>query len=320
MHDLESYMHHVAALLNGINYTAEPDGLYAPIRYTLDCGGKRLRPVLVLAANEACCGVPEEAEPAALAIEVFHNFTLLHDDVMDKAEVRRGRPTVHKRWNEVTAILSGDAMLTMANEFLTDLDPQILPKALRLFNRTAMEVYEGQQYDIDFETRDDVSVEEYLKMIRLKTSVLLGCACALGALTARADDRVCSAFYHYGVKLGLAFQLRDDLLDTFGEEATFGKATGGDILNRKKTWLLINATNEAAHAVRQAYGDFSQQAPELIKAVKTVYNNLNLAERCQALIDSYAHEAIEALKNADLPHEAFDFFASLAVKLSSRDK
>nr|MDE6126736.1 polyprenyl synthetase family protein [Muribaculaceae bacterium] len=228
-----------------------PATLFAPIAYTLSGGGKRLRPVLLLAAAKAFGLEPAEALDQALGIEVFHNFTLLHDDVMDNADVRRGRPAVHRRWNASAAILSGDAMLTMATQLMTKAPAAMLPEVMELFNTTAMEVYAGQQLDMDFEERQDVTVDEYIEMIRLKTSVLLACACRMGALLAGASEESQTAMYRYGELLGLAFQLQDDLLDTYGDPALFGKEIGGDIINEKKTWLWINAMAREPQRMRQ---------------------------------------------------------------------
>ncbi|MDE5970687.1 MAG: polyprenyl synthetase family protein, partial [Muribaculaceae bacterium] len=227
-----------------IQYPVNPAGLYQPIKYTLEGGGKRLRPLLLLASCDAVSGDCNAAINQALAIEIFHNFTLLHDDVMDNADIRRGRPTVHRRWNDNTAILSGDAMLTMATQFLAKGAGAKLETILDIFNKTAMEIYEGQQYDVDFESIRSVSVDEYIMMIKLKTSVLLGCACKIGAIMGNAPEQLAEMLYEYGIKLGLAFQLRDDYLDAYGDPLTFGKEIGGDIVNNKKTWLLINALNE----------------------------------------------------------------------------
>lgn len=298
-----------------------PSGLYAPIRYALEAGGKRLRPVLVLSVADALCGNPGTAVNQALGVEIFHNFTLLHDDVMDKADVRRGRPTVHKEYSENTAILSGDAMLTLAGMVvMKGCDSIKLPKVLDLFNATAMEIYEGQQYDMDFESRTDVTITEYMEMIRLKTSVLLGCACAMGAIMAGADDTTVNAFYSYGEKLGVSFQLKDDWLDTYGDSATFGKEIGGDILNEKKTWLLINAIAEDTSGVlAEVLG--SQIGPkEKIEKVRGVYDTLALSDRCRALEEKYAGEAVECLKDINLAPEARQFFESLAINSVKRTK
>lgn len=307
----QQYIDYINSEIKNIEYPAEPRGLYAPIEYTLDCGGKRIRPLLTLAVCDALGGDVKNAIKPALGIEMFHNFTLLHDDVMDKADVRRGRPTVHIKWDEATAILSGDAMLTMATRIVRECNPEYADKALSLFIDTAMEVYEGQQYDMDFEKREDVAVEEYIEMIKLKTSVLLGCACKMGAIMAGADVVKQQAFYNFGVKLGLAFQLQDDYLDTYGDPAVFGKKIGGDILNDKKTWLLISALNEdKSGRVRSLLGT-TNNLDEKITIVKTVYNELSLDTRCRKLIDEYADSAIAELKNAGIDSNALDFFVAL---------
>lgn len=309
----------VAAIVSSYKLPEEPAGLYRPIEYALDCGGKRLRPTLLLAVCSALGGNMEAARPAALGIEMFHNFTLLHDDVMDRADMRRGRPTVHVKWNDVTAILSGDAMLTLAGSLMTQMPDNVLRPVLDMFNRTAMEVYEGQQYDMDFEQRLDVTVDEYMRMIRLKTSVLLACACYIGAVIAGASEAEAQAFYEYGVNLGLAFQLRDDWLDTYGDPAVFGKAIGGDIINRKKTWLLISA-------LRESHGDLEGilaedlENDELIRQVKRVYDGLKLSDRCDRLIAHYASLAVEAIAAVNIDDADRTFFTGLAKSLSARDK
>lgn len=320
MKEFDEYLSMVNQAIANLKLPAQPAGLYDPIRYTLDCGGKRLRPVLVLSACEAMGGEPMSAIHQAIAIEMFHNFTLLHDDVMDNADVRRGRPTVHKKWNEETAILSGDAMLTTSTMLLAIKAGDKLATALDLFNGTAMNIYEGQQYDMDFETRLDVSVEEYIEMIRLKTSVLLGCACGMGALMAGADFESQVAFFNYGVNLGLAFQLQDDYLDTYGNPETFGKAIGGDILNDKKTWLLIMALNEdKTGTVKALIGDNSNQQ-EKIEKVRAIYNSLGLPDRIHELIRAYIDSAIACLDQLNLMPEARAFFMDLALKSATREK
>jgi len=318
--DYSQYLAMIGEAISKLRLPEKPAGLYDPITYTLDCGGKRLRPVLTLAACQALGKDPMTAIHQAIAIEMFHNFTLLHDDVMDKADVRRGRPTVHVKWNEQTAILSGDAMLTTSTMLLAVKAGDKLATALELFNGTAMNIYEGQQFDMDFETRTDVTVEEYMEMIRLKTSVLLGCACAMGALMADAPMETQIRFFDYGVNLGLAFQLQDDYLDTYGDPATFGKAIGGDILNDKKTWLLIMAMNEdKTGTIRSLLG--SDIAPEeKIAKVREVYNTLNLPERIHELISAYIDTAIKCLDHLELSPEARVFFMDLALKSASRDK
>lgn len=318
MYTTEYLLNYINKAINEISYPNKPEGLYAPIKYTLDGGGKRIRPVLTLAVCDALGVDIAQAINQALGIEIYHNFTLLHDDVMDKADMRRGRPTVHIKWNEETAILSGDAMLTMASQYACINAGDKIAQVMELFNRTAMEVYEGQQYDMDFESRNDVAVEEYLNMIRLKTSVLLGCACEMGALMAGASDEVKDAFYKYGVKLGLAFQLQDDYLDTYGDPAVFGKKIGGDILNDKKTWLLISAMAEDKSGRLQKMIGTDIAPEEKIATVTAIYNELNLAERCHVLIDNYAADAISELDKIQLSAEAKSFFVELAQKSCRR--
>ena len=308
----------ISEAIASISYPAQPAGLYAPIEYTLESGGKRLRPQLTLAVCSALGCDPQRAIDAALGIEIFHNFTLLHDDVMDSADIRRGRPTVHKRWNDNTAILSGDAMLTMAVEYIARTPADVMPQALALFNRTAMEVYEGQQYDMDFEQSNDVTVAQYIEMIRLKTSVLLGCACRMGAIIGGASEDVAQAFYNYGVDLGLAFQLRDDWLDTYGDPLVFGKQIGGDIINAKKTWLLINALTECRTELLDILAE-DLVDEERIAQVKAVYDRLKLADRCNALIAEYAQRAIKSVEQIDIPQAAKEYFITLAQQSIGRN-
>ena len=302
--------------LESIKYPARADGLYRPVEYTLSSGGKRLRPLLCLASCEAC-GTPADcAVNQAVAVEMFHNFTLIHDDVMDGSDTRRGRPTVYAKWGDVQAILSGDALLTMATQMACREAGEKLAAVLDLFNTTALEVYEGQQLDMEFEGRDDVSVDEYIEMIRLKTSVLLGCACRMGALMAGADEATAAALYAYGENLGLAFQLRDDWLDTFGDPDTFGKPIGGDIRNRKKTWLFITALAEAPGKMADALSD----TDGVVARVTDVYRTLGLDHRCAALIERHRADAVAALEDASISAEAREYFIALASALSTRQK
>ncbi|WP_302062884.1 polyprenyl synthetase family protein [uncultured Duncaniella sp.] len=320
MKEYNEYLQIVTDAISNLRLPGHPSGLYDPIRYTLNCGGKRLRPVLALAACEAFGKEAMTAIHQAIAIEMFHNFTLLHDDVMDKAEVRRGRPTVHVKWNEETAILSGDAMLTTANMLLAVKCGERLPQALELFNGTAMNIYEGQQYDMDFESRTDVTVEEYMEMIRLKTSVLLGCACGMGALMADAPFETQVRFFDFGVNLGLAFQLQDDYLDTYGDPETFGKSIGGDILNDKKTWLLIMAMNEDKSGRIKSMLGTTDDPESKIKAVRSIYDELDLPQRIHELISAYIDTAIKCLDHLELAPEASSFFMDLALKSATRNK
>lgn len=317
MFDKDYFSDIIEEAIGRLDYGDSPQGLFQPVEYTLEGGGKRLRPMLLLAACAAFNGDPEKALNQAVGIEMFHNFTLLHDDVMDHAEVRRGRPTVHRRWNESVAILSGDAMLTFATVLMMKETGGKLREVLELFNRTAMEVYGGQQLDMEFETRRDVTVEEYIEMIRLKTSVLLACACKIGAIMANASAEDADLMYRYGELLGLAFQLQDDNLDTYGDPALFGKEIGGDIINEKKTWLWINAMNREGKRLRrivdQKLTDFLK-----IREVRKVYDDLNLREEAETLISEYASQAIEVVNRLSIPPEAREFFVSLAKKSASR--
>lgn len=300
-----------------IEYPDRAKGLYIPVEYTLKPGGKRIRPLLCLKACEAFGHSWDKALNQAVGIEMFHNFTLIHDDVMDRSDTRRGNPTVFAKWGSTQAILSGDALLTLATRKVAKCDSAILPDVLLLFNKTALEVYEGQQLDMDFEERDDVTSDEYLEMIKLKTSVLLGCSCAMGALMSRSPRTDVDALYKYGEQLGVAFQLRDDWLDTFGDSEEFGKPIGGDIRNRKKTWLFITAQNEAAAKMDDAIhsGD-----DEIVERVREVYNELNLSERCDRLVHNFCNNAIESLDNAGISSEAKEWFTKLALDLCSRKK
>lgn len=304
--------------IKNIHYPEEPSRLYQPIKYTMASGGKRLRPTLLLSVLSALGHDPAEGLDQALGIEMFHNFTLLHDDVMDAAELRRGQPTVHTRWDVNTAILSGDAMLTMAGIFMGRCDSRHIAKVLELFNKTAMEVYEGQQYDMDFEVRTDVSVEAYLEMIRLKTSVLLACACKIGAILADASDVVCDAFYDYGIKLGLGFQIQDDRLDTYGDPVIFGKQIGGDIINEKKTWLLISALNMDKSGEMRSLLGTPLPDTEKVERVRSVYDRLGLKEKSRDLVDSYAHSAIRAIENVPMADADRAYFVNLAESMTSR--
>ncbi len=320
MKDFDEYLGMVNDAIANLRFPQGPNGLYEPIKYTMEAGGKRLRPVLALAACDAMGVEPMTAIHQAIAIEMFHNFTLLHDDVMDNADVRRGRPTVHKKWNEETAILSGDAMLSTSTMLLAIKTGDHLASALDLFNGTAMNIYEGQQLDMDFEKRMDVTVEEYMEMIRLKTSVLLGCACGMGALMANAPFETQVQFFNYGVNLGLAFQLQDDFLDTYGNPETFGKAIGGDILNDKKTWLLIMALNEDETGELRNIIESGITGEEKISKVREIYNRLGLPDRIHELIRAYIDTAIACLDSIGMMPEARAFFIDLALKSATRNK
>lgn len=268
-----------------------PANLYLPVDYSLEMGGKRLRPVLLLLSYNMFSDWVENAIPAAIAIEVFHNFTLLHDDIMDKADVRRNRPTVHKQFSENSAILSGDVMAFLSYRYLLECKSEGLPKVLSLFTKTAIEVCEGQQFDMEFENRLNVDETEYLEMIRLKTAVLLACGLKAGALLANANDKLAGELYEFGINLGIAFQLQDDLLDSFGNQKYFGKKIGGDILANKKTFLSIKALENARGDVKTELLDWLNKkefkSSEKIEGVLKIYNQLNIKELTEQKIETY---------------------------------
>ena len=304
-----------------LNWEREPKGLYAPIAYTMAAGGKRVRPQLAMIACGIFGGNEQEVAPAAMALEVFHNFTLLHDDVMDKAEVRRGRPTVHIQWNENTAILSGDQMMIEAYKLLAEVPESKLHKVLRLFNEMATEICEGQQYDVDFESQEHVTIEEYLKMIRLKTSVLLATALQIGSYLAGANEAQQEALYQFGINVGLAFQIQDDILDVWGDPKTFGKAGGGDISCNKKTYVYLTAQQladaELAEELHQWYGSVLDDNTEKIAAVKGIFEQLNVRAACEAVVEDYTQKALLILDT--LPQNAAtEQLRQLANKLNTR--
>ena len=300
----------------------QPEGLYAPVHYVLSLGGKRIRPVLMLMAYELYRDDIESILPTALGIETYHNYTLLHDDVMDRADVRRGKPTVHRVWNDNTAILSGDAMLVLAYQLMAQAKPDVLKPVLDLFTTTALEIGEGQQYDMDFESRMDVREEEYIEMIRLKTSVLLACAMKLGAIQAAAPADDADRLYSFGQNLGLAFQLQDDLLDVYGDFATFGKRIGGDILEGKKTFMLINALRLASPLQRvelETWLADKASAPEAkIAAVTAMYNTLGIRQLAEAKIATYFEAALRDLQAVNMPDERKQPLRQLAQSLMGR--
>jgi geranylgeranyl diphosphate synthase type II len=268
-----------------------PANLYIPVDYSLEMGGKRLRPVLLLLSYNMFSDLVENALPAAIAIEVFHNFTLLHDDIMDKAGVRRNRPTVHKQFSENSAILSGDVMAFLSYRYLLECKSEGLPEVLNLFTKTAIEVCEGQQFDMEFENRLNVDETEYLEMIRLKTAVLLACGLKAGALLANADIKIANQLYEFGINLGIAFQLQDDLLDSFGNQESFGKIIGGDILANKKTFLSIKALENASGDLKTELIDWLNRkefnSSEKIEGVLKIYNQLNIKELTEQKIETY---------------------------------
>lgn len=282
-----------------LSYDRKPESIYAPIKYVLSIGGKRIRPVLMLLSYNLYKDNPESILMQACALETYHNYTLLHDDLMDNADVRRGMPTVHRKWDANTAILSGDSMLVLAYQRMAQCAPSKLKPVLDLFTETALEIGEGQQYDMDFERRTDVTEAEYIEMIRLKTSVLLACAMKTGAILADAPAADADRLYQFGEQIGLAFQLQDDLLDVYGDPAVFGKAIGGDIVSNKKTYMLINAYQLAGPSQRSELMrwitavDFDRA--EKVAAVTRVYDELGIRGLCEARINQYFDRASEYL-------------------------
>ena len=315
-------------LFENLKFTAEPAGLYDPLRYMMEIGGKRIRPRLCLTAyslfQDSFC---EEILAPASALEVFHSFTLIHDDIMDKADVRRGVPTVYRKWDENTAILSGDVMSIESYKLIAKAPASVLPKVLELFSQTAAEVCEGQQYDMDFENMQHVQMEAYIKMIGLKTAVLIACAAKMGAIIGGAAPEQCDLLYKYGFDLGLAFQVADDWLDTFGDPKVFGKAIGGDILNNKKTWLMIKALEKASDTEREALHkamemplDTEQEKAAKIAAVINIYESLGIKEDAKQEIVRLHEQAMGYVAQLGLSEEAVTPLHNYATALIGRNK
>lgn len=289
----------INAYIAGLDFARQPLGLYDPIAYVLSGGGKRIRPVLMMMAYNLYKDDVQTILPQAAGIEVYHNYTLLHDDLMDNADRRRGKATVHKVWDNNTAILSGDAMLVLAYRYMSQSGAPCMGQVIDLFSQTALEICEGQQYDVDFESRDDVGEEEYIEMIRLKTSVLLACALKVGALMAGAPESDADCLYEFGISMGLSFQLKDDYLDVYGNPEVFGKNIGGDIVSNKKTYMLIQAFRHADPSQREqlerwvAATDFDPQ--EKIAAVTRLYDEIGIRQLCQAKMEAYSQRAASLL-------------------------
>lgn len=299
-----------------------PYSLYAPIEYGLSAGGKRLRPSMLLLSAYAFGGINsmERAIGPSVGIETFHNFTLLHDDVMDNSDTRRGRPTVHAKWDANTAILSGDTMLTLATKMVADVEDKILRRVLDTFNEMALEVYEGQQMDMDFEKSSDVSLEEYTDMIQLKTGALLGASAEIGAIIGGASEKDCEAMREFGNMLGIAFQIQDDWLDTFGDPATFGKPIGGDILNDKKTFLMVMAMHEGKQEVDALKAALALQGETKIKAVTRIYEKMGINEMARKAVASFSSKAMKAIKSTTMDTESKEVFRTLTERLTGRKK
>lgn len=323
MRTISEYQDLISRHFDSIKYQKEPNNLYEPIRYILSLGGKRLRPVLTLMATEVFDVDCQKALAAATAVEVFHNFSLIHDDIMDDAPLRRGNETVHEKWNINTGILSGDAMLILAYQYFEAYEPKIFQELAKLFSKTALEVCEGQQYDVDFETRDDVTIPEYLKMIEYKTAVLVAAAMKMGAIVAETTQENKNLIYDFGLNLGLAFQLQDDYLDAFGNPETFGKQVGGDIIENKKTYLYLKAMEfTSANEKEQLLHLFSFQSSnntDKIKSVKGIFNQTGASAATQKAIENYTFKALETLAKMNIGNDKKAILKAFAENLMSRN-
>lgn len=322
MKTLSEILQMVAQAVESLDWNRSPRALYEPIDYTLALGGKRVRPALSLIAADMYDADLQEVIPTALALEVFHNFTLLHDDVMDKAPLRRGRATVHEKWSENTAILSGDVMSIEAYRLLAGVPEKNLKQVLDIFTQMAIEICEGQQMDMNFEQQSLVTKDDYIEMIRLKTAVLLASALKIGAIIAGAPNSDCNLLYEFGINLGLAFQLQDDYLDVYGNEKTFGKSIGGDILCNKKTYMMLSALEVAKDEDALLLNRWIESAPsaEKITAITQLYTKLHIDEVCQERIDFYHRKALENLERLSVSVEKLQTLKNLIVKLMGREE
>jgi len=322
MHDISQYQNFFISYLKDQTISKDPKNLYEPIEYILGLGGKRMRPVLTLMAAEVFDTDYKTALPAAMAVEVFHNFSLVHDDIMDAAPLRRGQVTVHENWNINTAILSGDAMLILAYQYFEQYEPLIFRDLARLFSKTALEVCEGQQWDVDFEERNDVTISQYLKMIEYKTAVLVAAAMKMGAIVAKTTEKEADLIYDFGLNLGLAFQLQDDFLDAFGDPATFGKQVGGDIMINKKTYLYLKALESSTpEKIVLLKGLFSLQLEdniEKIETVKAIFNESGASKATQDAIEMYTFRAFETLEKMDINSEKKNILRTFGENLMQR--
>jgi geranylgeranyl diphosphate synthase, type II len=297
MLDIAQSAERIEKYLREINLPQEPANLYEPLRYFLALGGKRLRPVSTILSGSLFNATEEDLLPVATAIELFHNFTLLHDDIMDEAPLRRGKETVHQKWNTNIAILSGDVLFVRAYQELLKCNPKILPELLQLFNKTAIEVCEGQQMDMDFETRDIVSIEEYIEMIRLKTSVLLGCAMAMGGIVGGANEEQKQFLYDIGMNLGIGFQIQDDILDLYGDAEKVGKQVGGDVMANKKTFLSISARNQASEQQLSKLDELQEyyNAVAKVEITKQIFNDLGIEQQAVEKMHHFFNKAEEGI-------------------------
>ncbi|WP_073413311.1 polyprenyl synthetase family protein [Flavobacterium defluvii] len=322
MHDISQYQDFFIEYLKKQDIHKEPTNLYEPIEYILGLGGKRMRPVLTLMAAEVFDTEYKVALPAAMAVEVFHNFSLVHDDIMDDAPLRRGQVTVHEKWNLNTGILSGDTMLILAYQYFEQYEPEVFRDLAKLFSKTALEVCEGQQWDVDFETRKDVTIPEYLKMIEYKTAVLVAAAMKMGAIVAKTSEKEANLIYDFGLNLGLAFQLQDDYLDAFGDPETFGKQVGGDIIENKKTYLYLKAlefsTPEKASELQKLFTLQLEDNTEKIETAKAIFNESGASKATQEAIEMYTFKAFETLEKLDINAEKKNILRTFGENLMGR--
>jgi len=322
MQSIEFYREEFLSHLEKNVVQKEPNNLYQPIAYILNLGGKRLRPVLTLLTADLLNGNYKEALDAALAVEVFHNFSLIHDDIMDDAPLRRGKITVHEKWDVNTGILSGDAMLIQAYQLFENYEPQVFKELLKVFSQTAIEVCEGQQYDVDFETRDDVTIPEYLKMIAYKTAILVAAAMKMGAIVAKASIENQDLIYEFGKNLGIAFQLQDDYLDAFGDPKTFGKQVGGDIIENKKTFLYLksleNGTKEQQKKLLDLFSIQPKDVASKIEAIKTIFTESGAVSAAKSEIENYTIKAFNALNNIQATEEQKKVLIAFGQNLMNR--
>lgn len=322
MHDISQYQDFFINYLETQSINKEPKNLYDPIQYILSLGGKRMRPVLTLMASEVFDTDYKVALPAAMAVEVFHNFSLVHDDIMDDAPLRRGQETVHEKWDLNTGILSGDAMLILAYQYFEQYDPTVFRDLAKLFSKTALEVCEGQQWDVDFEKRNDVTIPEYLKMIEYKTAVLVAAAMKMGAIVAKTSEKEADFIYDFGLNLGLAFQLQDDYLDAFGDPETFGKQVGGDIMVNKKTYLYLKAREfssaEKALELEKLFSLQLDDNTEKIATAKAIFNESGASKATQDAIEMYTFKAFETLEKMDINAEKKDILRTFGENLMGR--
>lgn len=323
MHSIVQYQEIISQHFSDFTISKKPDNLYDPIRYILSLGGKRMRPVLTLMSAEVFDADFSKAINAATAVEVFHNFSLIHDDIMDDAPLRRGNQTVHEKWSINTGILSGDAMLILAYQFFESYEPKVFRELAKLFSKTALEVCEGQQYDVDFETRDDVSILEYLKMIEYKTAVLVAAAMKMGAIVAETSEENANLIYDFGLNLGIAFQIQDDYLDAFGNPETFGKQVGGDIIENKKTFLYIKALEFAnptdKEQLLQLFSIQPNDNAAKIELVKEIFNSSGASQATQQVIKDYTFEAFKTLEKIAISDDKKQVLKRFGESLMNRN-